>query len=146
MSIHPEKQAFLNEIAADRYDWKARKIYADWCEDHGDDDEAAKQRAWTPEFQKAEDFLREFAEEKCLRYGKTAPEFGLSPITYEELIAFMHEYLDTGETMYINVDTPDYDAKEVWGHFQTVTGRDPEGGPINEWTEEPSLRFISCGC
>ncbi len=53
-----ERQAFLDAIAADRYDQTTRLVFADWLNEHGLDDEAEVQRQWTPEKQRAEDWLR----------------------------------------------------------------------------------------
>lgn len=59
-----EKSVFEKAIQEDRYDEATRRVFGDWLEEHGFDDEAKVQREWTREKQEAEDWLRDFAN-KC---------------------------------------------------------------------------------
>jgi uncharacterized protein (TIGR02996 family) len=107
-----EKKAFEDAIRADRYDGVTRKVFADWLEENGYDDEAVVQRSWTPEKQRAEDWLREYGAE-CEMY-------------YEELIEVANNFLDKGHGYTLSFDTPDIvfsGAEDFWDHFALATGR-----------------------
>lgn len=65
------KDAFLKAIQQDKYDWDTRKIFADWLEDNGLDDEATYQREWTPAKQRkldAQEWLEDFATKHEMTY------------------------------------------------------------------------------
>jgi uncharacterized protein (TIGR02996 family) len=105
------------------YDAGTHFVYADWLEENGFDDESAWQRSWTPERQRAEDWLRDFAQkcgQTCENYaegsnrywkaydkwkesGRKGPEpkysdFSVSErwreITYEDVVQAGHDYTD----------------------------------------------------
>ena len=104
--MDPEKRAFLAAIEADRYDWTTRKVFADWLEEHGEDDEAAIHRRWTPEKEsEAEEYLSRFADE-C-------------EMDYETLL----EQAKNEGGLYLGSDTPDiaYDLTDFWRHYEVVT-------------------------
>src|SRR5262245_61883079 len=42
--MHPDKKRFLDVLAKDRYDCQTRLIFADWLNEHGEDDAADEQR------------------------------------------------------------------------------------------------------
>jgi len=123
------KAEFLAAIKADRFDAATRKVFADWLEDHGEDDEAVIQREWTAENQRAaEQYLREYADE-C-------------EITSGELIEAGHAYLDDGDCLGIGTMTPDVamgSQEEFWGHFMVVTGRPVPAGKREDC-------FVHCAC
>src|SRR5262249_2739597 len=112
-AMEAEREAFLKAIAENRYDEAARRIYADWLEEHGYDDEALVQRRWTAEKQSAaEGWVDGLAEG--------------GGMTREELIEAAESYLDDGEECYLYFDTPDRaysDAEEFWEHIAIVTDR-----------------------
>jgi uncharacterized protein (TIGR02996 family) len=127
-----ERAAFLAAIKADRYDQAARIAFADWLEEQGEDDDAAVQRAWTSEKQRAEDWLTEFAEE-C-------------EMSYAELICAANDYLDQGTEHVLGFMTPERVYREVyqepgkfWTHFEVATGRGASA-------ERRAGHFILCGC
>src|SRR5438477_6621276 len=102
-TLQREKKAFEDAISADRYDGDTRKVFADWLEENGYDDEAVLQRSWTPEKQRAEDWLLDYATECAM--------------TYEELIEAAKNYLDTGDGYCLGDMTPDIvfsGAAEFW--------------------------------
>ncbi len=107
--MHPEKQAFLEALEKNKYDHDTRKIFADWLEDHDEPEEADKHRKWTPEFQKAEDWLIDFANQVEL--------------TYKEVISAGFNGLDTG----VNMEPENYfyaneeKIVEYWRCWQLVT-------------------------
>jgi uncharacterized protein (TIGR02996 family) len=123
-----EKKAFEDALRADRYDGVTRKVFADWLEENGYDDEAVLQRSWTPEKQQAEDWLVEYARE-C-------------EMSYEELIEAANDYLDTGEAYCLPFDTPDIvysGADEFWERFSLATGRG-----VSE--DHRGETFFRCAC
>jgi uncharacterized protein (TIGR02996 family) len=128
-----EKAAFEEAIAENPYDEATRKVFADWLEDHGFDDEAVLQREWAPEnMRAAEQWLKELAD---------ACSVG-SELTVEDLIAAAHAYLDSGADLCLSVDTPRVmlnHPEQFWGVFMVLTGR-----PVP--SEERSAKFITCAC
>lgn len=59
--MHPDQKTFEILLKEDPYGINLRLVYSDWLEEQGLDDEAAEHRRWTPEWQRAEDYLREYA-------------------------------------------------------------------------------------
>ncbi len=151
-----EKESFELAIKKDRYDQETRLVYADWLEEHGEDDEALIQRKWTPEYQRSEDYLRNYAARINYKeaYGPYRDDDEISEeekregdnyhtvVTYEQLLEGAEEYLEGAESsIYLNFDTPDFiyeEREEFWKHFAVVTGRDVE--------EHERGTFFRCGC
>jgi uncharacterized protein (TIGR02996 family) len=127
-TLERERRAFEAAIRADRYDGVTRKVFADWLEENGYDDEAVLQRAWTPQKQQAEDWLEEYARQ-C-------------EMTYEELIEAANNYLDKGQGVTLGFDTPDIvfeGSQEFWERFSLATGR-------NVSDDYHGAIFIRCAC
>lgn len=61
-----ERSAFLNALAANEDDETTRLVYADWLDEHGEHDEAARQRAWPA----AKAWLVRFAEQYVIGYSE----------------------------------------------------------------------------
>lgn len=59
-----DRQAFLNAIDADPLNYLPRYVYADWLDEHGEHEEATRQRA----FERADQWLRVFAETFIIDY------------------------------------------------------------------------------
>lgn len=161
MTAEEEKVAFLQAIKDDPYDATTRRVYADWLEDHGFDDEARVQREWTPEKHKeAEAFVarwakllsgREYEEDDEL-VDEWIAEEGHRQYTPEEVLAVAARHLGKSLDGYagadrdwigLRFDTPDEitsarQRKLFWRHFQTLTGTPVEDGFDS--------RFVSCGC
>jgi uncharacterized protein (TIGR02996 family) len=130
-----EKAAFEKAIEEDPYDGTTHKVFADWLEEHGFDDEALLQREWTPEKMRA-------AEKWMKEYAAACSEPDYYELTVEKLIDGAHRYLDTGAGLCIGIDTPDvvYDSSEdFWVHFMVLTGR-----PVP--SEKRGEVFIHCAC
>ena len=119
-------QAFLDAVAADPYDETNHKVFADWLEEHGMDDEAAVQRRWTADLMRAAE-----------RYVRgTASSFG---VPYDTLLAKAALWLDTGETIHVD-ELHAYDSDpEFWAHFEILTGR-----PVPLTRRDES--FTHCAC
>jgi uncharacterized protein (TIGR02996 family) len=132
--MEPERESFEATIKADRYDAATRRIYADWLEEHGYDDEAVVQRQWTKEKQQAEDWLTEFAK------GLETSE-GLE-MSYEALLEAANDYIDRGYAYTLPFETPDWNHEEVeafWKNFEIATGRSVSG-------EKKEWLFFRCAC
>ena len=74
------RQVFADSIKSLRGDeaLATRYIFADWLDEQGCDDEAAAQRAWTREKQKALDWMADFAKESgrhCVDDGRDSPAY-----------------------------------------------------------------------
>jgi uncharacterized protein (TIGR02996 family) len=65
-----DERAFLDAIAANRFDCGLRKIFADWLDEHGRPEEADYQRRWTAGVGHAEDWLGRFAADAGLTYDE----------------------------------------------------------------------------
>lgn len=144
MKADDERAAFLEAIAASPYDMSVRKIFADWLDEHDEPEEAAVQRGWTVEKQRAKEWLEAFANEisEGSFYEKDDPEYDSSRLSYDELMAAAAAFLDRGVGYCLPFDTPDCvweKAGEFWENYRTLTGRGPGDA------EEPPT-FFHCAC
>lgn len=148
MRSKAEKAAFEAAIAEDPYDGVTRKVFADWLEEHGFDDESVIQRDWTvAKHRAAEEWLAMFAGECGDSYDVDEDEEELEggyTVDTEELIRAAHGYLNTGEWFCLGTMTPeiamsDDDMELFWQHFMVVSGR-----PVP--TEQRKDCFIACAC
>jgi uncharacterized protein (TIGR02996 family) len=144
-----EKAAFEKAIAADRYDQATRRVLADWLEEHGLDDEAAVQRAWTPRKQQAEDYLRDFAADLSGHGGVAGDpderdQGSYGGLTYEELLRVAHGFLDGDKNAGIYFfETPTRvweEQEKFWEEFEIVTGRKVDDAHRGETLP------VSCTC
>ncbi len=128
-----DARGFVRAIDDDPYDEVTRRVFADWLEERGYDDEAAIQRSWTAQaHQEATDVVRDW----CGSNLYDEDEDGV----VGKLFGWMTRYLD-GVSYYASVygsapDTPDWD---VWRAYMLLTGR-----PVadDEWGDF----YISCSC
>jgi uncharacterized protein (TIGR02996 family) len=136
-----EKAAFEKAIEEDPFDGTTRKVFADWLEEHGFDDEALLQREWTPKkMRAAEKWLKKFAAECSDEEDENAEEEeGCFTLSYEALIQAGHKYLDTGVCLWLGIDPPNEEMEQFWQHFMVVTGR-----PVPSEKREDC--FIRCAC
>lgn len=121
-----EREAFERAISDNKYDEVARRIFADWLSEHGFDDEADLQYSWTPEKQRSEDFITAFAKD-C-------------DFTYEEMMAAINKYLDTGHQLGLPMNIPEQDPNldELWKHVEVLTGKKIGG-------RQKGFYFCDCG-
>jgi uncharacterized protein (TIGR02996 family) len=145
-------EAFLAAIQKDRYDEATRRVFADWLEENGYDDEALEQRRWTREKQEAEDWLRELAGrlgQTCRNYDDAldgeVPELW-EAITYEDVIQAGYaavqsgnHFVQVGDMTAANVMAEDSVRELYWKHWQTVTGQ-----AVDDETRQHGV--FSCSC
>ena|SRR2546423_13601643 len=133
------REQFIEALKKDRYDYDTRKIYSDWLEDNGFDDEALFQRSLTPErINEAKVFMERLAYE-CSR-REYEDEYIITP---KMLIDEARKYVETGEELIIAVDTPSYDEDKFWEYYMVLT----EQRIPKEKLEQPYWKeFISCSC
>lgn len=108
------RRLFEEMLAKDPYDEATRRVFADWLEERCLDDEAARQRAWTREWQEAHDWMTAFAAQ--------------TDIPYEDLIRAGHEFIQDGEYYVQSGDDSARDAmfdaetrNEYWSHWEVLT-------------------------
>ncbi len=106
-----ERQAFLNAIHAEPQNYLHRYVFADWLDEHGEHDEATRQRA----FEQADRWLRQFAVEANL--------------SYEKVIKAGHTFVTTGapfvqyrDLSASNAICDDETCAAYWANWEVVTG------------------------
>lgn len=120
------REAFEAALKKDPYDELTHRAFADWLSERGEDAEAEHHRLWTPEWQKAADWLEKFAE--------AADEGDGVRETFNAIIAAGHKYLDQGESSTIggsysgfgatNQMTTQEEIDSFWDAFATYTRRE----------------------
>lgn len=122
----PEQQAFEDALKADRFDELTHRVYADWLEESGSDDEAAFHRLWTADWQRAWDWTREWCKRVNLKHAYFLEE------ARKHLADPLHE-IDV--TLGTSNATMDEDMAEVWSNAATVLRMEArEGGSANPFT------------
>ncbi len=117
-----DRQAFLKAIAAGPWDDETiRLVFADWLDEHGEHEEADRQRKYVP----AERWLREFAHkhDDFSGYEGTEDDKDDTESTYGRFMYFLKRHTD-GEHFLPFVTPYDFAeySEELWGHFEVVTG------------------------
>ncbi len=134
--MNTTREAFEKIIANDPRDFTTRKVFADWLEQFGidEDDLADMHRRWDDETQDAYERLGELA---------ALYEVNYQPLPVSDLIKAMHKHCDSGESsLYLSDDTPAefyQNREQIWKDFAKVTGRS-----IDE--DDVGFGFVRCSC
>jgi uncharacterized protein (TIGR02996 family) len=116
-----ERDAFLAAIKAAAWDDELpRLVFADWLDEHGEHEEADRQRKYVPSLR----WLKKFGEEHEFRWTAEFGEYEDDEEGYcNELIYFLKRHVE--EDYFLPFDTPygfDAYSDELWQHFEIVTG------------------------
>lgn len=123
------REDFLKALAANENDANLRLVFADWLDDQGEHEEAARERAWFT----AKDWLVRFARKHSTEWDK---------VTYEDLLDFGRraaalgddEKIRFGEEMWAALQQ---NIAEYWKNWSLVTGlpspRIPEDRGFHYW-------------
>jgi uncharacterized protein (TIGR02996 family) len=110
-----ERDAFLRALAENEDDTTVRLVYSDFLDDHGEHEEADRQRKWPA------------ATEWLVRFGKENSRY--EEISYEGLIAFgrrvVKEESSSGRTYLDNEcmwHALQANSQEFWQNWSIVTG------------------------
>jgi uncharacterized protein (TIGR02996 family) len=114
-----DRDAFLVALRDQEDDITTRMVYADWLDDHGEHEEADRQRKWPA----AKEWLVEFAKQFSDEWDE---DVYLTPVTYEKLIELGHKGLSQGHVICGNNDSLWYaleqNSKDFWMKWSIVTG------------------------
>ena len=158
-----EREAFLraiNELPWD--DDSARLVFADWLDEHGEHEEAERQRRWLT----SEKWLRAVANEFYDfddRYdaeqltGPPVHDLAYPNSGIDRLLCYLAAHAKSTATGNDDDDKYDYDkavhlpfdtpyvslnySDELWDHFEVVTGLK---APTNDWRKAPPPLRCSC--
>ncbi len=143
-----ERDAFLKALAENEDDNLTRSVYADWLDDHGEYDEAERQRQWPAAKAWLVRFCREIDEEGSEEEIDEGNPYSYIGITYAKLVRLGHkavEEADEGRVVLdcgANQDLADAlraNAREFWRCWSAVTGV-----PVPAAAEGKS--FFGCSC
>lgn len=156
-----DRQAFETHLEANPYDFDTRRVFSDWLEQEGFDDEAIKQRKMaTHEWENAREHLIACANAFKFRAGDDeeylAEDIESSywicepPIrTLEDLVSHLSSMIEskfTATPVFTNFDTPDIvcDIEKLWNSYFAYTCTDPdeEFKEREYWGKHP----FSCAC
>ena len=128
MKTDPQRNAFEKALLETPLDSLTRGVYADWLEEQGLDDEAQRQRDWTPAY----DFLKKFADPYALYVDEDTP----TPKGYvyadvmREIEGWKEQIQREGNVIfgsnYCQDTLHDPEIKEkFWRAFEVITGVSP---------------------
>jgi uncharacterized protein (TIGR02996 family) len=128
------REAFEGVIRENPYDAETRKVFADWLEENGLDDEAVVQRGWTrAKHEAAEAFMRRYADRL--------------DVGVQDALAAAEKFLETGQLTGTHVahyiDKEDEPAAEFWDHFVVLTGRPVAADKRTDTPIEGCCQFLS---
>lgn len=165
-TIDEQRQAFLDALKEDPRDEVTHKVYADWLEENGFDDEAFLHREWTlQKYYEAVEFVAEYARRLSTSdYDNEYPEYAETRMVRksEAVLEAAHAYLDAGRLstyrhwktnedtptfdsdahLYLSFDPPDFiyeNRHKFWECFEVLTGR-----LVHALAKDDN--FVRCSC
>jgi uncharacterized protein (TIGR02996 family) len=131
---------FIKLLAEDPYDQITRLALADWLEEGGEDDAAAWHRAWTPDWERAKEWLTAFASSIQETEDDHIPSL-------EEVVAAGQDAYDNNTSTCLSgcgfrAEEKLYDTEfrqEFWKHWGTYTRTQVD-------PDVTSRRVFRCGC
>ncbi len=150
--MQDEKQAFIAALEKDPYDTTTRRVFSDWLEEQGLDDEALEQRRMaTQEWVEADQWMHSFAK-AC---GDTDDNYPDKPkrwreITYEDVIQAGHDFVAT-EDYFCQMGSErarnlmhEQTKEAYWNNWKIITGQ--PGPAWNEMEPWHSTAPFTCSC
>jgi uncharacterized protein (TIGR02996 family) len=120
-----ERDAFLKALAENEDDTTTRLVYADWLDDHGEHEEADRQRKWTP----AKAWLVGFCQDNNPAPGDDSEEWVISCETLLELGREAVAEADKGRQLGFSCgnnmtmcEALWANSREFWENWSIVTG------------------------
>lgn len=144
---HEEQyRAFQEAIKESPHDEATHRIFADWLEERGFDDEARFHREeWTLDKQVAAETYMAWIVELLADQRWHA---GIA-VTVEQVLLAAHRYLDEGKCCWLpmNNEANGIEEADFWGHFHILTGRTIPANVLKRaqdiWNENT---FFVCSC
>jgi uncharacterized protein (TIGR02996 family) len=147
-----ERDAFLKALAQNEDDTPTRLVYADWLDEHGEHEEADRQRRWPAAKEWLVRFCRGLNPHPDDDLDDEAPDddnpYSFFGISYEKLLKLGRKaveaadqrgvglYCGANETM---MDALRANSREFWKNWSVVTGV-----PLPPDVAEKS--YFSCSC
>lgn len=106
-----QRDRFEEALLDNPYDEAVHRVFSDWLEEQGLDHEAEFHRLWTPAWQRAFEWISNFAG----RIGRS----------YDQVLFMARRRVETGELTEAPFDVvngPDYDSsQEFWANYEILT-------------------------
>lgn len=142
-----DRQAFEAAIAAAPDDEAPRKIFADWLDENGFEDEATYQRRWTVEVRKAEEWFKQLASQHTHGYSRggatvyvTASQLVEAGREWIRRGCFERVFTQEGDDTLQDFMFDESSRKEFWSNWELVTGE-----TVPDGTAEDGYIF-RCAC
>jgi uncharacterized protein (TIGR02996 family) len=124
---------FYKALVENPHDHDTRKVFGDWLEERGWDDEAQFHRRYVRSSTRAIERMTALAEQVASLPG--APYY-----TYEQFMEKLEDIRTGGAgDISIGYTDPDYDPEEMWNDYEIITGKSME-------SSKRSWDIFTCSC